>query len=68
MYIGAGLTLAGAALYYESLAILGYAVFFLLATHFFVMWYEEPTLRQTFGHGYEDYCRLVRRWWPGIRS
>jgi protein-S-isoprenylcysteine O-methyltransferase Ste14 len=66
MYIGAGVTLAGAALYYESWAILGYTVFLLLATHLFVMWYEEPALRQTFGQRYEDYCRQVGRWWPSI--
>jgi hypothetical protein len=49
MYIGAGLVLASAALFYESLPLLGYAVFSSLATHLFVVWYEEPTLRRTFG-------------------
>ncbi|MBI1815880.1 MAG: hypothetical protein HYR72_12950 [Deltaproteobacteria bacterium] len=66
MYIGAGLALAGAALFYESLPLLGYAGLFILATHVFVMWYEEPTLRQTFGQEYEAYCRQVRRWWPSV--
>jgi protein-S-isoprenylcysteine O-methyltransferase Ste14 len=64
MYIGAGLALASAALFYESLPLLGYTGLFFLATHFFVVWYEEPTLRQTFGQEYEAYCRQVRRWWP----
>ena len=66
MYIGAGLALAGAALFYESLPLLGYTGFFFLATHLFVVWYEEPTLRRTFGQEYEAYCRQVRRWWPSI--
>ena len=66
MYIGAGLALAGAALYYESGPLLGYAALFLLATHLFVVWYEEPTLRRTFGQEYEDYCHGVRRWWPRL--
>lgn len=66
MYLGAGLALAGAALFYESWPLLGYAGLFLLATHFFVMWYEEPTLRRTFGAEYEAYCRQVRRWWPSV--
>src|SRR6266516_3076260 len=35
-----------------------------LAIHLFVVSYEEPTLRQTFGSEYEEYCREVRRWWP----
>ena len=66
MYIGAGLALAGAALFYESLPLLGYTAFFLLATHLFVVSYEEPTLRRTFGQEYEAYCRRVRRWWPSV--
>ena len=40
MYIGAGLALAGAALFYESLPLLGYTCLFFLATHLFVLWYE----------------------------
>ncbi len=64
MYIGAGLALASAALFYESLPLLGYAGFFFLAAHVFVVGYEEPTLRRTFGQEYEAYCRQVGRWWP----
>ena len=64
MYIGAGLALAGAAFIYESLSLLAYAFFFLLAMHLFVVWYEEPALRQAFGQEYDDYCRQVSRWWP----
>jgi protein-S-isoprenylcysteine O-methyltransferase Ste14 len=66
MYIGAGLALASAALFYESWPLLGYAGLFLLATHVFVVLYEEPTLRRTFGQEYEAYCRQVSRWWPSI--
>jgi protein-S-isoprenylcysteine O-methyltransferase Ste14 len=66
MYIGAGLALASAALFYESLPLLGYAGLFFLATHVFVVGYEEPTLRRTFGPEYEAYCRQVRRWWPRV--
>jgi protein-S-isoprenylcysteine O-methyltransferase Ste14 len=66
MYIGAGLALASAALFYESWPLLGYAGVFFLTTHLFVVGYEEPTLRQTFGNEYEAYCRQVRRWWPSV--
>jgi protein-S-isoprenylcysteine O-methyltransferase Ste14 len=64
MYIGAGMTLAGAALYYESLSILLYTGLFFLITQLFVVLYEEPTLRRTFGDEYEAYCRRSERWWP----
>jgi protein-S-isoprenylcysteine O-methyltransferase Ste14 len=64
MYLGAGLALASAALFFESWPLLAYSVFFFLATHLFVVLYEEPTLRRTFGPDYEAYCRQVRRWWP----
>src|SRR5204863_672998 len=55
MYIGAGLALAGAAIFYESWPLLGYVGFFFLATHLFVVSYEEPALRRTFGQEYEAY-------------
>ena len=64
MYLGAVLALAGAALLYGSTALLFYAGAFLLMTHAFVVWYEEPTLRATFGADYDAYCRRVRRWRP----
>jgi protein-S-isoprenylcysteine O-methyltransferase Ste14 len=66
MYIGAGLALAGASLFYESWPLLGYTGLFFLVTHLFVVWYEEPTLRRTFGPEYEAYCSQVRRWWPSV--
>jgi protein-S-isoprenylcysteine O-methyltransferase Ste14 len=64
MYIGAGMTIAGAAIYYESLSIAIYTGLFFLITHLFVVLYEEPTLRRTFGNEYEAYHRRTTRWWP----
>ena len=66
MYIGAAVALAGAALFYESLPLLGYGDLLLLVAHLFVVWYEEPTLRRTFGKEYETYCHQVRRWRPRL--
>jgi protein-S-isoprenylcysteine O-methyltransferase Ste14 len=66
MYIGAGFALGGAALFYQSLVLLGYTVGFWLLSHLFVMGYEEPALRRTFGQAYNAYCERVRRWWPAI--
>ena len=67
MYIGAALALAGATLFYRSLPLLAYAAAFLVVCHVFVLAYEEPTLRRTFGPDYEAYCQRVRRWWPALR-
>jgi protein-S-isoprenylcysteine O-methyltransferase Ste14 len=64
MYVGAGLALAGAALFYQSIPLLGYAGLFVAITHLFVVLYEEATLRRTFTRDYEAYCRRVGRWWP----
>lgn len=64
MYIGAGLALLGAALFYATWLLLVYTVLFFAAAHLFVVTYEEPTLRQNFGQEYEAYCRDVRRWVP----
>jgi protein-S-isoprenylcysteine O-methyltransferase Ste14 len=66
MYLGAGLAMAGAALYYRSVALLAYIGAFLLVTHLFVLTYEEPTLRRTFGADYEAYCERTGRWWPKL--
>jgi protein-S-isoprenylcysteine O-methyltransferase Ste14/8-oxo-dGTP pyrophosphatase MutT (NUDIX family) len=64
MYLGAGLALAGVALFYRSLSLLGYLVFLAVVIQLLVVYYEEPTLRRVFGEGYEAYRRRVRRWWP----
>jgi protein-S-isoprenylcysteine O-methyltransferase Ste14 len=68
MYCGAGLALAGAALFYQSVLLLVYGGVFLLAAHLFVVYYEEPTLRQSFGPEYAAYCQHIHRWWPGVRG
>ena len=65
MYLGAALALLGAAIFYGSVILAGYAVAFLAAAHLFVTRYEEPVLSRTFGPDYDDYRRRVRRWLPG---
>jgi non-heme chloroperoxidase len=64
MYVGAALAMSGAAMYYGSWALMGYVGLFLLVTHLFVLIYEEPTLRATFGDAYAAYCADVGRWLP----
>jgi protein-S-isoprenylcysteine O-methyltransferase Ste14 len=68
MYVGAALALAGAAVVYRSLALLGFTAAFLILCHLFVVVYEEPTLRRTFGADYDAYARRVGRWWPRPRA
>jgi protein-S-isoprenylcysteine O-methyltransferase Ste14 len=64
MYIGGFTVLLGFGLYEQSPAILLFTLPWLLAAHVFVIVYEEPHLRSTFGGPYDDYCRSVRRWLP----
>jgi protein-S-isoprenylcysteine O-methyltransferase Ste14 len=64
MYLGAATALAGAALYYRSVALAAYVVGFIIITNAFVRWYEEPILRRTFGGDYGGYCQRVARWMP----
>jgi protein-S-isoprenylcysteine O-methyltransferase Ste14 len=64
MYFGAALALAGAALFFQSALLFAFVAGFLLVTHLFVVIYEEPTLRRSFGPEYETYCERVHRWWP----
>jgi protein-S-isoprenylcysteine O-methyltransferase Ste14 len=51
-----------------SLAVIAVACAVVLGVFLFVVLYEEPTLRKTFGAQYEEYCRNVRRWVPRLRA
>ena len=66
MYIGGCIVLLGFGLYEHSPAILLFALPWLLLAHLFVILYEEPHLRSTFGAPYDAYCRSVRRWLPRL--
>ncbi len=66
MYIGGYIVLLGYGLYEHSLAILIFALPWLLLAHLFVILYEEPHLRVAFGAPYDAYCRSVRRWLPRL--
>ena len=43
-----------------------YGVLVWVGFHFFVLFYEEPTLRATFGPQYAKYRRAVPRWIPRL--
>jgi len=68
MYIGAGLALLGAAIFFGSFGLALYSVIFWSMTHLFVLFSEEPALRRKFGAEYEAYLASRRRWIPTWRS
>ena len=68
MYIGVFLVLLGEAGLFRALQLLAYAAFFCVPVEFFVVYYEEPTLRRQFGESYEQYRSSVPRWIPKFCS
>ena len=64
MYVACVSVLTGEAIFFESTALFIYAFVLFLIFHFWVLIYEEPTLRKKFGASYEEYCREVMRWLP----
>ncbi len=67
MYIAVASAIVGQALFLGSLRLLGYGVLFAVIVHVFVVAYEEPKLRATFGVEYEPFCAHVPRWLPRVR-
>jgi len=68
MYAAIILVVLGEALLFRSLALLLYAAVLWLVFHLFVLLYEEPHLRGTFGQPYDEYVRSVPRWIPRPRK
>ncbi len=66
MYIGALAALIGFGLYLHSVWTLLLCLALFLFVHLFVLFYEEPTLREQFGATYQNYCETVRRWIPSV--
>ena len=66
MYLAVVSIVFGQALLLGNLRVLVYGAVAWLVTHLFVLFYEEPTLRRTFGAEYEAYCAHVRRWIPRL--
>jgi len=66
MYVAVTSLVLGQALLLGNTHLLAYAVVPWLAAHVFVLAYEEPTLRRTFGAEYKTYCAHVPRWIPRL--
>lgn len=56
----------GQAFILGNLRLLAYGAFVWLMFHLFVLAYEEPALRATFGSGYETFRSEVPRWIPRL--
>jgi protein-S-isoprenylcysteine O-methyltransferase Ste14 len=65
MYVGVLSLLVGEALFFGALPLLAFAAFMFATFQSFVVLYEEPALRRTFGDAYRHYCDAVPRW--GLR-
>jgi protein-S-isoprenylcysteine O-methyltransferase Ste14 len=64
MYLAVVFLIFGQALMLGNGVLLGYGMLVWLACHVFVLAYEEPTLRNTFGAEYDAFCANVPRWRP----
>jgi protein-S-isoprenylcysteine O-methyltransferase Ste14 len=64
MYLAVAAIILGQALLLADERLIVYAALFWLTCHLFVVIYEEPTLRRTFGAEYEAYRTHVPRWIP----
>jgi protein-S-isoprenylcysteine O-methyltransferase Ste14 len=71
MYVAVVAVIVGQGLILGNMRVLEYGALAWLGFHLFVVAYEEPTLRATFGPEYEAFCSGVSRWiprlspWPG---
>jgi protein-S-isoprenylcysteine O-methyltransferase Ste14 len=68
MYLSVTTIVFGELLLTRSLGLLTYWVIWFVFVNFFVIGYEEPTLRRQFGASYGRYTETVGRWIPTFRS
>ena len=66
MYVAVTALILGQALLLGSAALIAYAALIAASFHLFVVFYEEPTLRGSFGAEYQAFCKAVPRWLPRL--
>ena len=66
MYVGVLGIILGQVLLFGDGRLFAYGVLLWLVVHVFVVGYEEPTLRRSFGAEYEAFRRNVPRWIPRL--
>jgi protein-S-isoprenylcysteine O-methyltransferase Ste14 len=67
IYVGVLSIFLGHFLWFGYWALLIYTVFAFVGVHFFIVFYEEPTLKKKFGAAYEEYLQQVPRWIPKFK-
>ena len=67
MYVAVVSLALGQGLFFGSVRVLEYGIAVWAGFHLFVLIYEEPTLRKTYGPEYEQFCANVPRWIPRLR-
>lgn len=68
MYWGVGSVILGEAVVFHSVPLAELVAGFAVGVNLFVLFFEEPALRQKFGAEFEEYCRRVPRWLPRLRT
>lgn len=66
MYVAVAAVILGQALLFGDWRVLIYAGIFAVVVHGFVVFYEEPTLADSFGAQFERYRENVPRWIPRL--
>jgi protein-S-isoprenylcysteine O-methyltransferase Ste14 len=67
MYVAVVSAVVGQGLFLGDLRVVAYGAALWAAFHLFVLVYEEPTLRRTFGAEYDAFRGNVPRWIPRLR-
>jgi protein-S-isoprenylcysteine O-methyltransferase Ste14 len=67
MYVAVVALILGQGLLFGNVRVLEYGVAVWAGFFLFVVLYEEPTLRKSFGKEYEEFCGNVPRWIPRWR-
>ena len=67
MYLAVAALIFGQGLFFPSRGVLEYGVAVWVAFYLFVLLYEEPTLRKSYGPEYQEFCANVPRWLPRWR-
>ena len=67
MYIAVVSLILGQGFFFGSIDVIEYGVAVWVVFHLLVLIYEEPTLRRSYGHDYQEFCERVPRWIPRLR-
>lgn len=66
IYVSMWIVLLGYTIFYSSLDLFYYLILWIFIFNTIVRFVEEPYLKVTFGKEYDQYCKIVPRWIPGL--